>query len=248
MQKKQEVIVRVLENFILATTMKARIEGPLRLDRGLFDIYLSAPEDPLPGFQGAMPGLKGRGKDHPRYGRLIYSFVRFYRPEAVVEVGTNAGGTAVGIARAIAENKIGRLTCVDNGEGVPRVFPDVARRNIVSAGLAEERLELICADSQVAIPALALRLKGRVGVYLVDAAHTFEAALADMENGLPMVKPGGFILAHDIDPKISLGTEASTEHPYPVLEAFKKVVDDRGFEWCILKFIRKHLGVIKVKG
>jgi len=239
--------VKVLENFILQATMKARIEGPLRLDKGLFDIFLSAPEDPLPGFQGAMPGVKGRGKDHPRYGRWLYSFIRFYRPETVVEVGTNAGGTAVGTARALAENKNGSLICVDNGEGVPTVFPDVARRNIISAGLAEDRFELICADSQAAIPALASRLKGKVGVYLVDAAHTFEAALADIENGLPMVKPGGFILVHDIDPKISLGTEASREHPHPVLEAFKKVVDSHGFEWCILKFIRKHLGVIKVK-
>lgn len=239
--------MEVLENFILAMTMKGRIEGPLRLDKGLFDLFLSAPEDPLPGFQAASPGVRGRGRDHPRYGRWVYSFVRFYRPEAVVEIGTNAGGTAVGIARALAENKSGRLTCVDNGEGVPMVFPEVARRNIISGGLAEDRFELICADSQAAIPALASRLKGKVGVYLVDAAHTFEAALADIENGLPMLKPGGFILVHDIDPKMSLGTEASREHPYPVLEAFKNVVEGHGFEWCILKFIRKHLGVIKIK-
>ena len=173
--------------------MKSRIEGPLRLDKGLFDIFLSAPEDPLPGFQAASSALKGRGKDHPRYGRWIYSLVRFYRPETVVEVGTNAGGTAVGTARALAENKNGRLICVDNGEGVPRVFPEVARRNIILAGLAENRFELICADSKAAIPALASRLKGKVGVYIVDAAHTFEAALADIENGLPMVKPGGYM-------------------------------------------------------
>ena len=237
--------MQVLENVILASTMKRRIGGPLKLDKGLFDVFLSLPEDPLPGFQGALPGIKGRGKDHPRYGRWMQAFVTFYKPEIVVEVGTNAGGTAVGIARALSENNEGKLICVDNGKGVPRVFPDVARNNIISAGLAEERFDLICEDSEAAIPRLASQLKGRVGLYLVDAAHTFEAALADIGSGLPMLKPGGFILVHDIDPKVSLGTEASKEHPFPVLESFQKIVERHGFDWCILKFIRKHLGVIR---
>jgi hypothetical protein len=41
--------------------------------------------------------------------------------------------------------------------------------------------------------------------------------------------------------------EMTEEHPHPVFEAFSQVVDDHEFEWCILKFIRKHLGIMKVK-
>ena len=240
--------MKILENAILAATMKLRIEGPLKLDKGLFDLFLSLPEDPLPGFQGALPGVKGRGKDHPRYGRWMHAFVKYYKPEIVVEVGTNAGGTAAGTARALSENGRGRLVCIDNGEGVPRSFPDIARRNIKAAGLNDDKIELICEDSRLALPRTAAQLKGKVDIYLVDAAHTYDAALADINDGLPMVKPGGLILVHDVDSKLDLADEASKEHPAPVLEAFRKAVKGNGFEWCILKFIRKHLGVIRVKG
>ena len=232
----------------MAATIASRIDGPLKLDKGLFDLFLSLPEDPLPGFQGALPGVKGRGTDHPRYGRWMHAFVKYYKPEIVVEVGTNAGGTAAGTARALSENGRGRLVCIDNGGGVPRSFPDVARKNIKAAGLVDEKIELVCEDSRTALPRVAVQLKGKVDVYLVDAAHTYDAALADINEGLPMMKPGGFILVHDVDSKLDLADEASREHPAPVLEAFRKVVADNGFEWCVLKFIRKHLGVIRISG
>ena len=238
--------MRLIEDIILSLTMKCRIEGPLRLEEGLFRLFLSIPEDPCPYFKGPTSVLGGRSKDHPRYGRWMHAFTKFYKPDIVVEAGTNAGGTAVGIAKALVENSKGRLICVDNGEGVPKTFPDIARANIKLTGLNDLMFELICEDSRTAIPMISSRLKGKVGIYLVDAAHTFEGALEDMEDGLPMMKQGGFIMVHDIDPALKLGQEASKEHPRPVLEAFEKFARDRSLEWCILKFIRKHLGVIKV--
>lgn len=237
----------MMENLILATTARARTEGPLKLDTGLFRLLLSLPEDPLPGFVGPGPGLRGRGKDHPRYGRLMHAFAKFHKPDLVIEVGTNCGGTAVGIARALVENGSGRLICVDYGESYPGSFPETAEKNIAATGLDRRRFDLIREDSKTALPRIASTLKGKVGVYLVDAAHTFEAALADIENGLPMMKDGGFILVHDVDKRTSLGAETSPHHPFPVYEAFLKVAKERGFEWCILKFIRKHLGVLEVR-
>lgn len=240
-------VMGILENVALALTARHRIDGPLKLDGRLFKLFLSLPEDPLPDFQSATPQVRGRGNDHPRYGRWMHAFVKFHKPDIVVEVGTNAGGTAVGAARALVENLRGRLLCVDNGKGLPRSFPEVARANIRLTGLPDERFELICDDSENALPGLSSRLAGKVDIYLVDASHTFEAALADIESGLPMMKRGGFILVHDVDTKLILGTEASKDHPCPVFEAFQKVARERGFEWCVLKFIRKHLGVMKVR-
>lgn len=225
--------------------MMARIDGPLRLDNRLFRLFLSLPEDPLPTFIGPTPSLCGRCRDHPRYGRWMHAFVKFYNPEIALEVGTNAGGTGVGIARAMVETGGGRLICVDNGGGRPRSFPDVAKKNLLSTGFDERRLELILEDSLTAVPRLSAVLKERVGVYLVDGAHTFDAALKDIENGLPMMKSGGFILVHDIDKKLDLGNESSIAHPYPVYEAFHSAARKYNLEWCVLKFIRKHLGVIK---
>ncbi len=238
--------MKIIEDITLALTMNSRIEGPLKLEKGLFRIFLSAPEDPLPQFMGPAPELPGRGKDHPRYARLVYAFARFYKPDIIVEVGTNAGGTAVGSAKAIVENGKGRLICIDNGEGRPRVFPDITRENIIAAGLKDPDFDLICEDSQVALSKIARSLKQSVGIYLVDAAHTFETAFADIKNGLPMIKPGGFVLVHDVDSRLDLGGESSGEHSRPVRDAFHEIVREYNFNWCILKFIRKHLGIIKV--
>ena len=242
---EESYMVFSFENIILYLKAKLRVEGPLRLDEKLFRLFLSLPLDPLPEFRGSAPGVTGRGKDHPRYGRFMHAFVKFYKPELVVEVGTNAGGSAVGIARALNENGSGNLICV-NIEGIPDIFPATARMNIKAAGLDEKRFELICGDSRKVVPDLARRFPGKAGVYLVDGGHTFDNALSDIINGLPMMKRGGFILVHDIDKGFDMGAEKSIGHPYPVYEAFRKVADDFGFKWCILKFIRKHLGVIQV--
>jgi len=222
------------------------VDGPLKLDPGLFRLFLALPEDPLPDFKGPVEGVRGRCKDHPRYGRWMYAFVKFYKPDVVVEIGTNSGGTAVGTARALLENGKGRLICIDNGMGRPRCFPDVARSNIRKTGLTDSRVELICEDSRIALPAAASKLKGMVDVCLVDAAHDFDNALLDIKDSLPMMKKGGFILVHDIDRNLLLGTEVSPGHPRPVYEAFHKAIEESGFDWCILKFIRKHLGIIKI--
>jgi len=238
--------VKFIEDLVLRLTAEKRIEGPLKLEKDLFSLFLSLPEDPFPGFTGPVPGLRGRSKDHPRYGRWMHAFTRFYKPDIVVELGTNAGGTAVGIARALTENGNGRLICVDNGEGRPVSFPGTAGKNIKAAGLEDKRFELICEDSKTAIPRLMPQLEKRVGIYLVDAEHTFGATLANIKNGLPLMKPGGFILVHDVDTKLSLGAEASGDHPQPVYEAFRKIAEERGFQWCILKFIRKHLGILRI--
>jgi hypothetical protein len=88
-------------------------------------------------------------------------------------------------------------------------------------------------------------LKGQVDIYLVDGDHTYEGAMADMENGLPMLKRGGFILVHDID-RFRPMNEASADHPTPVYEAFNTFADGHRLNRCILRFVRKHLGVMRV--
>jgi hypothetical protein len=79
----------------------------------------------------------------------------------------------------------------------------------------------------------------------VDGDHTYEGAQRDLENGLPLLKPGGFILVHDLDRGREM-PESTAGHPSPVYEAFFDFVRAHGFQYCILRFIRKHLGIIQV--
>jgi predicted O-methyltransferase YrrM len=70
--------------------------------------------------------------------------------------------------------------------------------------------------------------------------HTYEGVLADIKNGLPMLRPNGLILVHDVDPNRVMN-EQTEAHPHPVYEEFNVVIDEYRFEWVILKFIRKRL-------
>ena len=239
--------MKLWENFKLRAWQLGEIEGELCFDRAVLDKFLAAPLDVLPDFVPP-PHFRlrgGRGKDHPRYGRFAYSFARHYRPEHVVEVGTFAGGTAVGWARALVENQKGKLYCIDRDTYSTGTFPRVTRQNLERVGVTPAQYELICGDSREQLPQLVEQLRGQVDVYLVDGDHTYHGALADLTEGLPLLRPGGFVLVHDVDTARRMD-EQTPEHPHPVHEAFHEVVDRHGFSWCILRFIRKHLGVFRV--
>ena len=239
--------VRILENVMLRSSQIRAIEGQLCLDPQVLTDFLSAPYDPLPEFEGPPNyklGRRGRGKDHTRYGRFVYALARHYQPERVVEIGTFAGGTAVGFGRALIENGTGELICVDQDSYSRGTFPEVAQRNLERVGVPESQFRLCCGDSKQWLPRLAHQFPEQIDLLLVDGDHTFEGALTDLRNSLPLMRPGGLILVHDVDPSRRMD-EASSEHPYPVYEAFHSVAAEYQLDWCILKFIRKHLGILR---
>ena len=234
-----------LERPLLALQAQ-RVDGPLRLDDAVYETFLSASWDLTPDFEGPARTLRlGRGMDHPRYGRFLYAFAKVLRPRLVVEVGTYAGGTATAWATALEENGCGGLICVDNDTYSQGTYPTITRRNLQKTGLSACRYELRTGDSKKVIPALAAALSGSADVYLVDGDHSYDGALADIENGLPMLRPGGFILVHDVDRNFRL-LEETPEHPHPVYEAVMHVVRRHRLQWCILKYIRRHLAVIQI--
>src|SRR5690242_1923731 len=102
-------MIATLENLSLKLSDSFRTEGPLKLPETFWNTLYAAPLDTCPGFEGP-PGYRwadARGKDHPRYGRFVYAFAKAFRPQRVVEVGTDTGGTAVSWARALSENGSG---------------------------------------------------------------------------------------------------------------------------------------------
>jgi len=224
-----------------------RIAGPSRPDAALLALFRALPADPLPGFSGR-DGLShgGRGRDHPRYGRFIHAFGRHIRPAEVLEVGTYAGGTAVGWARAIIENGSGRLTCVDNDSYSKGIYPAKVTANLARVGLRPERVRYLNGDSRQLLPSLMAEMRGKVDAYLVDADHSYEGATADLRGGRPLMRPGGWVLVHDVDTERGM-PEATAQHPAPVLEAVQAFIrEERVTEWYVLEFIRKHLAVLRM--
>lgn len=225
-----------------------QIENQLCFDPAVLQLFETAPHDILPDFkapEGYRWQKNPRGKDHPRYGRFVYAFAKHYKPDYIVEVGTDTGGTAVGWARALKENQKGKLICVDMDAYAQNTYPASVKLNLDKVGLPANQVELRSGNSRQVIPAIAAELKGKVDIYLVDGDHTFEGAMADIENGLPMMKKGGFILIHDVD-RFRPMNEATDEHPTPVYEAFRRVAETHKLPWCNLYFIRKHLGILRI--
>ncbi len=236
------------ENWYLRTFGLAKVQGPLRLPGAVFDAFLAAPYDPSPGFV-LPPQWRRREHDHPRYSRFCYALAKGTKARRILEVGSSAGGTTTGWARALAEGEAGEapphLVCVDNDSYGDGIYPRLTGQNIEKVGLKLRRVTFHTGDSGKLLGEIKDRYRQYFDIFLVDANHTYEGALADLENGLPMVAPGGLVVVHDVDRSRRM-SEATAEHPAPVYDAFTDFVRRHGCDSCILGFIRKHLGVARV--
>jgi len=239
------------ENLYLRTVGLRQVSGSLRLPPSVFASFLAAPWDPSPDF--ALPAKwKRREHDHPRYARFCYALARGTRARRILEVGSSAGGTTAGWARALAETDAEgggpvHLVCVDDDSYEPGVYPTLTARNVERVGLAPASVTFERGDSTSCLQRVRERHPGYFDIYLVDAGHTYEAALGDLENGLAAVRPGGLIAVHDVDRSRPM-PEATAEHPAPVFDAVRDFVRGHGFETCTLGFVRKHLAIVRVAG
>lgn len=237
------------ENWYLEAFGLRKVRGTLRLPPQVFATFLAAPYDPSPDFV-LPPRWRRREHDHPRYARFCYALARGTGARRILEVGSSAGGTSAGWARALAEAGQGtppHLVCVDNDSYNEGVYPGITGQNIEQVGLKLRRVTFHNGDSGVLLGQLQDRYRQYFDIYLVDANHSYDAALADLENGLPMVAPGGLIVVHDVDRSRRM-SEATPQHPTPVYDAFMDFAARHHADFCILGFIRKHLGVAKIPG
>jgi len=237
------------ENWYLRAWGRRKISGDLTLPDAVLRTFLRAPFDLSPDFV-LPPEWKRREHDHPRYARFCYALARGTGAKRILEVGSSSGGTTTGWARALAEaaeeGADVRLVCVDDDSYNPGVYPGITGRNIEQAGLSLDRVVFEAGDSTVVLPRLQREYPRYFDLYLVDAGHSFEAALADLENGLPMVRPGGLIAVHDVDRSRPM-PEATAAHPAPVYDAVADFVGRHGFAWCVVGFVRKHVAILQVR-
>lgn len=238
------------ENWYLRAWGTRKVIGPLELPERVFETFLAAPYDLSPHFV-LPPQWKRREHDHPRYARFCYALARGTEARRILEVGSSSGGTTTGWARALADAALEgadvRLVCVDDDSYNPGVYPAMTGQNVERAGLSLDRVTFTCGDSTVVLPKLQKEYPRFFDIYLVDAGHTYEGALADLENGLPMVRRGGFIAVHDVDRTRPM-PEATPDHPAPVYEAVAHFALTHRFDCCIVGFVRKHLAIVQVRG
>lgn len=139
----------------------------------------------------AAPGHLGAILDAPTEMSLeerlfLYTLVRGFAPERVLEIGTSQGGSAAIIAAALEDNGRGRVAGIDP---LPRIeLPQEAYHG---------RFSLISGFSPQVIPQAVAALGGSVDLLLVDGVHIYRQAAIDVEATLPHLSESAYILFHD---------------------------------------------------
>jgi predicted O-methyltransferase YrrM len=190
--------------------MVCEIATPERYNDGLTEIagYLSRPTPVL--------AADGRSFEHLLacqrncsgaigMGDLLFlhAFVNVLAPDRVVEIGTLSGFSADVIADAVAEHQrpesesvvvdtidLSERCLTDKtkpvGFEIPRLVPRLSSRIRVHAGQDARHLE------QIARP-------GELELVFIDADHQHPRPTLDLIHVSRFVRPGGWVLVHDID-------------------------------------------------
>ncbi len=142
-------------------------------------------------------------------GSILYALVRLERPRTVVETGVGPGASSAFILNALRHNGTGVLHSID----LPQEFSTGSYQAVhVPAGFGagwlipgwlKGRWRLTVGDAGVALPEV-VRAVGTVDLFFHDSLHTDEQVRFELEAVWPSVRPGGLILADDVNPHWSL--------------------------------------------
>lgn len=139
----------------------------------------------LEGMEGRSRGMLSVPRDD---GRLLRLLVESTGAKNVVELGTSHGYSAVWMALAL-QKVGGRLTTFE----IDAERAKLARENFKQAGV-EKVVTLVEGDAHKEVA----RVEGPVDVVFLDADK--EGYIDYLNQLLPRVRPGGLVVAHNIDP------------------------------------------------
>jgi predicted O-methyltransferase YrrM len=141
-----------------------------------------AAEDTLLGGEEGNP----MGTSYAVDGHLLYALVRYCKPERILEIGTDHGGSAKHMAAACARNKKGYVTTIDNN-------PESGDGLTVDD---QPWITQIINDAALWVPSY----EGPPFDFIFeDGAHTEFLCHVIYANLDRLLRVGGFILSHDVN-------------------------------------------------
>lgn len=165
------------------------------------------------GARRVLAGISGRQAASRRWAadsllaRCAYLACRLAKPEVVVETGVAYGVSSAFILAAMEENGRGRLYSVD--------LPPLRRasRTLHGAAVPEglrDRWTLRRGSSRRVLPDL-LRDLGEIDLFLHDSLHTRRNMLFEFDGAWLALRPGGVLLADDVERNGAFGELRSKE-------------------------------------
>lgn len=156
------------------------------------------------------------------------------RPEVVLEIGTDRGGTLFLWSRVASPEAL--LLTVDIRKMVGRLGRlspfALVRKSFERERQRVELVDGVDSGSEETVARLSRLLGGRpVDFLFLDGDHRLESVRQDFELYVPLVRPGGVVALHDISPQTTPDTEgtaafwAELKRRFPTEE---KVADGSG--------------------
>lgn len=174
------------------------------------------------------------------------------KPKVVVEIGTFGGRSAIAMAFALRQNNNGgKIYCIDPwrleyaNEGEGEDNQKWWTENIQIHEIHRKCMEAIWShnidDWLVVIRAASqhcFELFKKIDILLIDGNHSEVASLRDAQLYVPNVRPGGHVLADDIDWQVRMGDTViqSTHKELQFIEAYCDLVKQSGN----MRFYRKR--------
>jgi predicted O-methyltransferase YrrM len=144
---------------------------------------------------------------------ILYSIIRKYKPEIVIETGVAHGASSAFILCAMRENAKGHLYSIDlppynashTIEDGYHVLDDggcytVAGEFVVGDLVPEylkENWTLILGDARKELPIL-LKKTDKISIFFHDSLHTYEHMMFEYETAWPHITEDGLLLSHDV--------------------------------------------------
>jgi hypothetical protein len=131
----------------------------------------------------------------PALGRAVWCLTRHLRPSVVVETGVARGVTSHVILAALERNGTGRLVSID----LPALDP--ALHDQIAAAVPKDlrgRWSYVSGTSRRRLPRLLTELED-LGLFVHDSSHTERNLRFELERVWPVLRPGGAVVADDVD-------------------------------------------------
>ena len=152
-----------------------------------------------------LPG--GRGHDADRaLAQAIWCVTRHLGPERVVETGVARGVTSAFVLLALERNESGHLWSID----LPPVMPVWHSQSAVAVPESlKRRWTYVRGSSRRRLPQLLDRL-GAIDLFVHDSLHTEENMRFEMKAAWSKIRPGGVLVADDVDSNRGFGAFGSS--------------------------------------
>lgn len=126
---------------------------------------------------------------------FLYSLVRLYKPDTIIEIGVSEGESTCALAMALRDNGKGKMVSVDNWSrrhGGHATDARKATARLIANGISDQVVEFVTSDSQDFLKAQA---RDSADIVWIDADHGYEGAKADTLQAIRIAKK--LAIVHD---------------------------------------------------